>query len=95
MPTIVTLPHRLNVETMYDVIGRAIDEHQKARGQDITFDFSGLSFVDPDGMTVLSNLLEWLKKREVRIALLTATSDSQQFNIWTIVGFSACMAMEP
>jgi len=69
MPTIVTLPHRLNVETMYDVIGRAIDEHQKARGQDITFDFSGLSFVDPDGMTVLSNLLEWLKKREVRIAL--------------------------
>jgi Histidine kinase-, DNA gyrase B-, and HSP90-like ATPase/STAS domain len=51
---------------MYEVISAAIDDN-RPRSDDIIFDFSSLAFVDPNGMTVLSNLLEWLQKRGTKI----------------------------
>jgi hypothetical protein len=65
MPT-VPIPGYFNVRSMYRVIGAAIDEQQQPRHAAMSFDFSHVAFAEPDGVTVLSNLVEWLRKRGVQ-----------------------------
>lgn len=75
MPLIINLPRQLRIESMYQLISDAIDEHQNPRDAAITFNFSQLSFADPDGITIFSNLLEWLRKRDVSTALVAMDAE--------------------
>lgn len=58
----VPLPNRLTKETMYPLISKVLDENHDARCKVIYFDFSPLKFIDSAGVTVLSNLISFLRR---------------------------------
>jgi len=60
---------------MYDFLGRIIERGGSPKSDSFNIDFSKLGFVDPDGMTVLTNALEWLRNREVKIAFAGIRND--------------------
>lgn len=61
---VVPLPFRLTGETMYGFIGRVLDEHGAPRFDETVFEFPSASdFIDPTGVVVLSNLFEYLARR--------------------------------
>lgn len=88
----VPLPRVFNRGTMYAFIDQVLDTELNARCQKITFDFSTLHFIYPVGVTALSNLIEYLLKRKVRVlftnhSLLTQCNrfldDSGFFQLYT------------
>lgn len=58
----VPLPAYLNKETMYALVSKVLDENHNARCKVIYLDFTPLQFIDSAGVTVLSNLIEFLKR---------------------------------
>lgn len=64
----VSLPDRFNETTMYQFINTVIDEQCDAKCSEIVFDFSTLRFIEPVGVVVLSNLIEYFKKIEVKVS---------------------------
>jgi anti-anti-sigma regulatory factor/anti-sigma regulatory factor (Ser/Thr protein kinase) len=62
----VPLPFRLNRETIYSLVNSVLDKDLTPKANKVVFDFSSLSFVEPAGITVLSNLIEVLKKNKVK-----------------------------
>lgn len=72
----VTLPYRLTRETMYQLLERVIDRDLFPKDKEIDFDFTSLSFIEPVGVTILSNLFEWLKKRDIRVIITYQSSIS-------------------
>lgn len=58
----VRLPARLNKETIYRLVEQVLDEDNNARCRTIYLDFEPLQFIDTTGVTVLSNLIEFLKR---------------------------------
>jgi len=58
----VQLPNRLNKESIYRLVASVLDEQHNARCKTIFLDFAPLQFIDSAGVTVLSNLIEFLKK---------------------------------
>lgn len=63
----VFLPARFERTTMYQLIEQVIDTNLQPKGSEIVFNFNSLGFIEPVGVTVLSNLIEWLFKREVKV----------------------------
>ena len=63
----VTLPRSFNAETMYPFIARALDIHRRPGCDRLCFDFHTLKFIEPVGVVVLSNLIQFLKRRGVEI----------------------------
>jgi anti-sigma regulatory factor (Ser/Thr protein kinase)/anti-anti-sigma regulatory factor len=64
----VKLPTAFNATSLYRFIDKAIDEQCGAKCSKIYFDFSTLSFIEPVGVVVLSNLIEYFKKIGVKVA---------------------------
>lgn len=64
---VVRLPRRFNADTMNYFIGRVVDERRNATCSHVTFDFSELDFIEPVGVVVLSNLIEYLKRIGVAV----------------------------
>lgn len=67
IPLIVNLPQRLKRETMYDFISSVIDQDRQPTAREIVLDFSTLEFIEPVGVTVLSNVTEWLLAKDVTV----------------------------
>lgn len=65
----IQLPVNFNVVTMYPFIDKVIDEQCDAKCSKLTFDFSTLRFIEPVGIVVLSNFIEYLKKIKVKVFL--------------------------
>lgn len=63
----VNIPYSFNKNTMYNFIDTVIDSEMKPKGDKITFSFNNLGFIEPPGVTILSNLIEWLMQREVKV----------------------------
>lgn len=63
----VQLPANFNVYTMYQFIDKVIDEQCDAKCSKLTFNFSTLKFIEPVGVVVLSNFIEYLKKTKVEV----------------------------
>lgn len=63
----IELPRTFNATTMYIFIGKAIDDQCDAKCSKIYFDFSKLAFIEPVGIVVLSNLIEYFKKLKVNV----------------------------
>jgi len=59
----VALPRSLNADTMFTFVEGVIDEHREAMAERITLDFSNLDFIEPVGVVILSNLIEYLSRR--------------------------------
>lgn len=64
---VVLLPYRLTHLTMHPFIGGALDENGDPRYSQIKFDFARLSFIDPTGVVVASNLIDYLRQRGVKV----------------------------
>ncbi|WP_339246931.1 ATP-binding protein [Paenibacillus sp. FSL R10-2796] len=58
----VELPSRFTRESMYPFIKQILDEEMLPRDEKIIFDFRPLEFIQPVGITVLSNLIGKLQK---------------------------------
>lgn len=70
----LVLPHTFNRETMYPFIAAAIDcDKFEPKCSKLILDFTQLSFIEPVGVVVLSNTIEWLKKHEVKISFVNHT----------------------
>ena len=63
----VQLPHNFNKDTMYALVANVMDEEQNCRYSRIVFDFGRLQFIEPDGISVLSNLIEYLKHSGAKV----------------------------
>lgn len=66
-PHIVQLPARLNMDDLFVFVGKVVDEHVDARSSAIVFDFSSLAFIEPVGIVVLCNLIEYLRQAGVKV----------------------------
>jgi anti-sigma regulatory factor (Ser/Thr protein kinase)/anti-anti-sigma regulatory factor len=64
---IVLLPHRLTHETMHPFIDLALDEQGMPRYDVVRFDFSRITFIDPTGVVVVSNLIDYLREGGVKV----------------------------
>jgi len=64
---VIQLPVQFNVDTMYPFIEKVIDEQCDAKCSKLTFDFSKIRFIEPVGVVILSNLIEYLKKAKVKV----------------------------
>lgn len=71
---------------MYPVLGGAIESGQP-RDNSITFDFLDLKFIDPNGLTVFCNLLEWLGKRGVRVQFANCNTAKEAVQYMDDCGF--------
>jgi len=62
---------------MYPFIRRAIDENADARCDRVIFDFGILSWIEPAGIVVLSNLFEYLIKRGAKVQIKNHTKNTE------------------
>lgn len=56
---VAELPRRFTADSMYGFIGSVVDDQRDARCTRVSMDFTGLQFIDPAGVVVLSNLIEY------------------------------------
>lgn len=78
---VVKLPISFTVNTMYPFIDKAIDEQCDAKCTKIYFDFSTLNFIEPVGIVVLSNLIQYFHKLDVKV-LFRGHNISSKANIY-------------
>lgn len=70
----VNVPSKFNTKSMYDLIDAVITQDGNPVSKEINFDFKNLFFIEPSGVTVLSNIIEWLRKRDVGVYISTPDS---------------------
>lgn len=70
----VTLPRSLNADTMFTFVQGAIDEQRDVKSSRVVLDFKALEFIEPVGVVVLSNLVEYLKRCGAKVAFQNHTS---------------------
>lgn len=63
----VLLPARFNAQTMHQFVGQVIDEQRDAKCSEIVFDFERVDFIEPVGVVVLCNLIEYFKLMRCRV----------------------------
>lgn len=56
----VDLPHQFDASSMHAFIGKTINTSYLPLDSEVIFNFSTLRFIRPSGITILSNLIEWL-----------------------------------
>lgn len=64
---VVKLPRGLNMEELFRFVGEVVDEQTDVRSSHVVFDFSDLTFIEPVGVVVLCNLIEYLRKTGVKV----------------------------
>ena len=84
---IVTIPYNFGISTMYSFVGSLIGSDKRPASQQILFDFSKLGFVDGGGLTVLTNILEWLQKRNVQYSFANYDGHKQAIRYLDDCGF--------
>lgn len=63
---IIELPRLFNLSSLYEFVSSVTGPDNEPRHEIVSFDFSGLRFIEGDGLTVFCNTIEWLRKRGVR-----------------------------
>lgn len=59
---VIPLPRTFNGNSMFPFIKKALNEQGDAQCKEITFDFIDLEFIEPIGVVILSNLIEYFLK---------------------------------
>ncbi|HDR4366585.1 TPA: ATP-binding protein [Bacillus cereus] len=67
----VFIPKCFNRETMYSLLEEVIDHDLQPKSNQITFNFRPLEFIEPVGVTILGNLIQWLMKQGVKCIIRT------------------------
>jgi anti-sigma regulatory factor (Ser/Thr protein kinase) len=72
----IDLPRRLNRDTMYALLKKVITKDRLPISNELVLNFSTLTvFIEPCGVTILSNLIHWLEYSGVNVYIL-ADEDS-------------------
>lgn len=64
---VVALPARLNMDDLFRFAAEVVDESANCRWTHITFDFEALQFIEPVGIVVLCNLIEYLRRMGAKV----------------------------
>lgn len=83
----IALPGNFNRNTMYHFINQIIDNDLQPKDKEFQLDFNSLTFIEPVGFTVLSNVIEWLKKRGCSVSGLIAENISYRGRIHCPISF--------
>lgn len=67
---VIHLPARLDRISAYDLLSRIANSDGRLKDRSFDFDFKYLQFVEPSGVTFLSNLLEWLEIHRIEWSLI-------------------------
>ncbi|UVW29747.1 ATP-binding protein [Massilia sp. H6] len=62
-PVTVSLPFSFNAKNLHVLLQGALDEESNPRASKIILDFAKLNFADPTAITVLSNVVEYLRHK--------------------------------
>lgn len=65
---VVKLPATFNMNTMRPFIGEAVEAQRESQSKAITFDFSNLRFIEPEGVVVLCNTIEYFRAVRVKVS---------------------------
>lgn len=66
----IDLPKRLNRNTMYVLLKKVITKDNEPVANEILLNFETLTtFIEPSGVTILSNLINWLEHKGVSVAI--------------------------
>ena len=63
----VELPQTFNADTMQHFLADVVDEQRDAKCSTITFDFGRLAFIEPVGVVVLSNVIEYFRLLKCKV----------------------------
>jgi anti-sigma regulatory factor (Ser/Thr protein kinase) len=66
---IVDLPFNFSRQTMYSFLQEVISNDLEPKNDYIGLNFKELRFIEPSGITILSNLIEWFYKKGVSVAI--------------------------
>lgn len=66
----VYVPYDFNRESMNTFIDQIIDPDFIPKSKHLKIDFSKMNFIEPAGVTILSNIFHWLRAREVRVDIV-------------------------
>ncbi|MGG3693904.1 ATP-binding protein [Heyndrickxia ginsengihumi] len=67
----IDIPRRLNRDTMYVLLKKVINRDNEPIDDEVLFNFETLTaFIEPSGVTILSNLIHWLEFKGVNVLLL-------------------------
>lgn len=83
----VELPYRFDMNTIFPFISSIIDENYDCKCNSLVFDFHNLSFIEPIAITVLSNLIEYLKLLKVKVEFLNLNLRKQPIKYLDDCGF--------
>jgi anti-sigma regulatory factor (Ser/Thr protein kinase) len=68
----IDLPRRLNRDTMYVLLQKVISRDLEPIDDEIILNFETLtSFIEPSGVTILSNLINWLEHKGASVGIYT------------------------
>ena len=73
----VRLPRYFNDATMFAFISQVVTAHWADSRAQITFDFSALEFIEPVGVVVLSNVIEFFRRSGVDVKFAFAETHSK------------------
>jgi anti-sigma regulatory factor (Ser/Thr protein kinase)/ABC-type transporter Mla MlaB component len=63
----IVLPHSLTIETMQALVSQVINDEGTVQHSRIRLNFSRLTFIDPAGVVVLCNLIDYLRELGVKV----------------------------
>jgi anti-sigma regulatory factor (Ser/Thr protein kinase) len=75
--TTVLLPRAFNMTTMQGFLEQVIDDQRDARCSHVIFDFARLEFVEPVGVVVLSNVIEYFRKLTCKVSFINHTTENK------------------
>lgn len=63
----VLLPRQFTIGSLPHFVGQIVAADGTPKDREFTFDFHSLGFIDGAGLTVFTNAMGWLKKRECKV----------------------------
>lgn len=72
----VLLPQSFNADTMLPFLSQVVDEQRDAKCSKVIFDFARLNFVEPVGVVVLSNVIEYFKLLSCKVMFKNHTKQT-------------------
>lgn len=73
----VKIPKIFKVDTIHTFISEVIDEQLNPISENIVFDFCQLEFIEPSGVTIISNLIKWLEEKKANVTCLLPKNCSE------------------
>lgn len=64
----IILPNELSIKTIDIILKPIIDKNMKCNFKKVNVDFRNVGWIEPTGVTVITNLIEWLLSQGVRIS---------------------------